>query len=108
MNYEDKYKIFRSEFSITGLSYDELYLLYNIIGYVYLNLKKKSEDITIMKVLDKMVPELPVFDNHLKPVLAMHIQLMLEEQEFKPKVNIKDIAAMKEAVRKILDNWLPF
>lgn len=113
MSFNEKYKFYKDNYGLLGLSFEQYSILNNLFGFLYKKLKEKNEDLTVMDIFDKIVPEkeYPTVSKFMKEPFCIQLKYHLEENyNFKnpSSLGLKSVADIKSKIIEIVSSWLPF
>lgn len=108
MTFEEKYEHYSMNYAIQGLNLDDILVLYNLVGTVYLKLKDKY---SMLEVIDRLLADFdtPILVKSIREPLAIQVLHLLDNDNFTPSaLNCKTSQEIKDTIYKALDNYLPF
>lgn len=122
ISYERLKEIYKDVYAVDGLNMDQLGVLYNLVGYLYLAYKKKDAKLTVydlfykvgkVKAFDADKEEfvwkkLEDFDSFVIP-FSLQLEHMISANKFKPDIgDLKDVKSIVNNINEVLDKWFPF
>ena len=123
MTFDKLYNVFVEQFAIKGLKMEQIGVLLNLIGALYLASKKKDANLDMYDfIYDKVVKVKVVTDTSFKWVkpkkgeldalilpICLNLRYYFEECSFKPStMNLKSSKEILEMINVTIDSRVPF
>lgn len=123
MTFDKLYNVFVEQFAIKGLKMEQIGVLLNLIGALYLGSKKKDPNLNMYDfIYEKVVkvkvlkgdsfkwvkPEKGDLDSLILPI-CLNLRYYFEECSFKPStMNLKDSKEVLKIINETIDARIPF
>lgn len=124
IKYKTLQEIYKEQFSIDGLEMNDVFKLFNLVGFLYKSYKQKDENLTVYALMYKILKK-KTFNNESKTeewekvdsgsldyfVVPFSIQLefYFDKGDAKPtNYGLKTVKDIVNEINLIYDRWLPF